>query len=353
MNFMKNIINRISLFILLFKTDMKKYPIFDIFLQSNSIYKINNQKNLSNLLTDTLSFKSFNVDFFENKDELLKNFTKFAKTEKVYIKNKHKKEKILPELSLVLQILIDARDAIEKLKLINKSNKKIAYYESSKNSNLDKLIEHFTKKLNLKGEDKISFEISKREIKLKRFIVRLKKRHPLFLNYQLVLFKSFDITKIKTSKNEQQLLNGLNQILEFFTLGHATEQQIYRSIAIQVYYLYINKLTHTDLIKIIGNIIDIVFETEYPYRNFEAFNQEQAFIKNRVANFILFDLNDEIKTQQAQKIHKYIEKNIIQQSRFYRLNFMKNLIHKMVYNPLHFTLYMEQIKTFGFTPIKK
>lgn len=352
MNFVSNIINKASLFFFLLKTQTKEYPIFDILVQNNNIFQINNQDNLSVLLTDTQSFKNLNIDSFENKDKLLESFTKLAQIEKVYIKNKDDSKKILPELSLVLQILLDAKDAIGKLKAIHKSDKKIAYYESSKNGNLDKLIEHFTKKLKLKGEDEISFEMGRKEIKLKRFITRLKNRHPLFINYQLVLMKIYDFNKLRVPKEEKKLLNGITKMIEFFTLGHATELQIHKSVAIQIYFIYKNKFSHTELTEQIGNIIDIVFETEMPYQNFESFNQEQAYIKNRVENFILFELNDKIKTEQTKKMHNYIEKNIVKQSIFYRLKFMKNLIYILIHNPLFYTLHMEQTKTFGFSPKK-
>lgn len=353
MNKLKSIISRILLFFFLLKIEIKEYPILDILFKNNSIYHIDNADNLTYFIANTLSFKNFNIESFENKDELLDNFIKLANTEKFCIKNKNRAEKILPEFSLVLQILTDAKDAIEKLKLIHRSDKKIAYYESSKNANLDKLIQHFTKKLSLKGEDEISFELARKEVKLKRFITRLKKRHPLFINYQLALFKIYDFNKIIISKEDKQFLNGASKMIEFFTLGHATEQQIYKSVAIQIYFIFKNKLTHTELTEIIGNIIDTVFETELPYKNFEAFNQENAYIKNRVGNFILFELNDDMRTKQTKKIHTYIERNILSQSIYLRLPITKIIIHKMIYNPIHYMLYMEQIKTFGFTPIKK
>lgn len=353
MSFIKNTLNKISIFFLILKTDNNEYPIMDILFKNNNTYQIKDTDNLTGLITNTLSYKNLNLDSFENNNELLDNLTKLAKIEKLYIKNKHRAEKILPELSLILQILIYAKDAIDKLKSIHKSDKKIAYYESSKNANLDKLIQHFTKKLTLKGEDEISFELARKEIKLKRFLTRLKKRHSLFINYQLALIKIYDFNKIVVSKEDKQLLNGVSKMIEFFTLGHATEQQIHKSVAIQIYFIYKNKFTHSELTEIIGNIIDIVFETETPYINFEAFNQEDAYIKNRVDNFILFELSDDMKTEQTKKMHRYIEKSMLKQSIFYKLPFIKNIIHIMTHNPLFYILYLEQVKTFGFTPIKK
>lgn len=311
------------------------------------MYQVNDKDNFSDFIEGTLSFKNFN-----NKKSY-EDFLSLAKSEKHYIQNTDNKEKILPKLSLTLQILQDAQTAIMKLKSINKSNKKIAYYESSKNSNLDKLIQHFTKKLNLQGEDEISFPLAKKEIKLKRFITRLKKRHPLIINYQLALFKIYDFNKMNISKEDKHLMIGITKMLEFFTLGHATEQQIHKSVAIQIYFLYKDKFTHVELTTLIGNIIDIIFETESPYINFESFNQEEAYVKNRVNDFILFDLDDTLKTKQTAKMKYIIEKNIIEQNIFYRLPFIKHFIHQMINNPLFYILYMEQIKFFGFTPIKK
>ena len=333
--------------LLLVKINFKEYPIFEILIQNNNSYQIDDEDNFSNFIYNTLSFKNF------NNEKLYKDFLLLGKSETHYIKNTEKIEKILPKLSLTLQILHDAQTAIVKLKSIHKSNKKIAYYESSKNSSLDKLIQHFTKKLNLQGEDEISFPLAKNEVKLKRLITRLKKRHSLIINYYLALFKVYDFNKINISKEDKHLMNGITKMLEFFTLGHATEQQIHKSVAIQIYFIYKDKFTHVELTTLIGNIIDIVFKTDTPYTNFEGFNQEEAYIKNRIDNFILFDLDDTLKTEQTLKIKHIIEKSIIEQSIFYRLPFIKKSVHKMINNSLYYMLYMEQMKTFGFTPIKK
>jgi len=348
MNFIKNIINTISFFLLLIRINFKDYPIFDILIQNNNSYQIDDTNSISDFIYNTISFKDF-----DDNEMLYKDFLLLAQSETYCIKNTESAEKILPKFSLVLQILLDAQTAITKLKFIHKSDKKIAYYESSKNSSLDKLIQHFTKKLNLKGEDIISFPLARNEVKLKRFITRLKKRHPLIINFYLALSKMYDFNKINISREDKHLIKGITQMLEFFTLGHATEQQIHKSVAIQIYFIYKDKFTHTNLTTIIGNIIDIFFETESPYSNFESFNQKEAYIKNRVDNFILFDLDDTLKAEQTTKIKYIFEKNILEQNIFYRLPFIKNITQQMINNPLYYILYMEQIKTFGFTPTKK
>ena len=353
MNFLKHILKNISLLFYLIKINIKEYPLFDILLQNNHTYTREDKDDLVELMNNSISFKYFCINSFENQHTLLENLLDLANVEKFYIKNKNTSKKILPEFSLVLQILLDAKNAIEKLENIHKSDKKIAYYESSKNANLDDLITHFTKRLHLKGEDEMSFEFTKQEVKIKRFVTRLKKRHTLFLNYYLSILKMFDLNKIKVSKDDSSFLKGIVKMIEFFTLGHAQEKQIHKSVAIQIYFIYKNKLSHTELIEIIGNIIDIVFETETPYKNFQSFNQEQVYIKNRVDNFILFEIDDTLNKAQTEKMNDFFEKNILKQSIFFKLKFIKNIIHLMVHNPLFFMLYMEQMKSFGFSPIKK
>ncbi len=340
-------LQKISFIFLLIKTE-KDYPIFDLLFQKYRSHNINENIDFH----ETLDFRSFNPNIFEYSDRLIEDIEKLVKSERLYFQKKDDNKKILPKLALSLQIINDAKDAIQKLEQINSSNKKIAYYESSKNANLDDLVQHFSKKLDLKDEDEVHLPLSRKEIKIKRFIVRLKKRHSLAINYYLAFIKIYDIESVKVSDKEKKLLKGIKSILEFFTLGHATSTQIHKSVALQLYSIYKNDFTHTQLINIIGNIIDIVFETDRNYQNFSGFNQKKAYIKNTIDNFILFDLNDDLNVIQKNKINKLFEDVFVKDTVFFIRPFMRKLIHNIVSYPLEYLLYMEQVKSFGFTPKK-
>lgn len=347
MGLLDSIWQKISLSLLLFKAE-KDYPIFDLLFQN---YKSHNMNEIINF-RETLDFRSFNPNIFEYSDKLIDEIEKLVKIERSYFQKKDDDKKILPKLALAFQIINDAKDAIQKLEQINSSNKKIAYYESSKNANLDDLVRHFSKKLDLKNEEELHLPFSRKEIKLKRFIARLKKHHTLTINYYFAFIKIYDIEFLKVHKDEKKFLKGIKGIMEFFTLGHATHAQIHKSIALQLYSIYKNDFTHTQLTNIIGNIIDIVFETDRNYQNFNGFNQKRVYIKNRVDNFILFDLDDDMNTIQKEKINKIFEDFIIKETIFFLRPFKRKLIHNIVSYPLEYLLSMEQVKSFGFAPKK-
>lgn len=337
-----------SILFLLFKTE-KDYSISKLLFQKYKKYNIVEEVNFS----DTLKFRSFDFNSFDYSKQLLENIEKLVNTETSYLQRDEETKKILPKLALTLQIINYANDAIAKLDRVNASNKKISYYESSNHANIDDLIEHFKKKLKSTGEESLNFPMSKKEFKLKLFITRLKKRHNLVTNYYLSLLKFLDTTLFKLSEDEKKFLQGLESMIEFFTLGHASKYQIHKSVAIQLYSIYKNDFTHSQLTEMIGNIINIIFEPEKPYQNFNGFNQKKVYIKNRINNFILYDLNDEQSTLQIQKSKKFFDDIIVKDLNFFVRPIMRYMTNQLIDKPLVFMLLMEQIKSFGITPIKK
>jgi len=98
--------------------------------------------------------------------------TYFQRFDTIAIFDKNKQNPQYKNLKFVFHILDLAKEAITHLDEVTKDNKKLAYYESSKNASLNSLIEHFTKKLTAKNENKISTKQAKKEVKIKRFIAK-------------------------------------------------------------------------------------------------------------------------------------------------------------------------------------
>ena len=75
-------------------------------------------------------------------------------------------------------------------------------------------------------------------------------------------------------------------IFDFYRVGHATDDQIYKSVAIQIYNIYKNEFTEKELQEdIISPIITSCFDLDKNYSNFNNIYIQEAYIKNLVYNF--------------------------------------------------------------------
>ncbi|MEA3553230.1 MAG: hypothetical protein U9R39_02375 [Campylobacterota bacterium] len=97
-----------------------------------SFEKIEIDDNSNTSINDTLKFQNF-----KSNNDLLTKLEQLKKLEAIYCKSENKI--ILPKLTIIIQILQDAKNAIDTLNSIGKNNKKLAYYESNKNASLEDL----------------------------------------------------------------------------------------------------------------------------------------------------------------------------------------------------------------------
>ena len=249
------------------------YPrLFHILFQ-NKHYKLKEDlttEDLKNIHLDWQQYaQKFQVadDYRAEYQDVLSYFQKF---DTIAIFDENKQNPQYKNLKFVFHILDLAKEAITHLDKVTKDNKKLAYYESSKNASLNNLIEHFTKKLTAKNENKISTKQAKMEVRIKRYIAKLKKHDSLFINFYLMLYTIYPISKLDLKKEDEEYIELFQDIFEFYRIGHATQNQIYKSVAIQLYKLYEpyisnikkdNTTTETELQENISFLINYTFNT--------------------------------------------------------------------------------------------
>jgi len=282
--------------------------------------------------------------------ETLEYFTKFDKN---IIFDTEKKNPQYINIQYIFHIISLAKEAIHHLEKVTADNKKVAYYEANSSASLDTLLEHYINKLNAKNEDKLLTRIAKNEVRLRKFIVKLKKYDTLFINFYFMLFTIYPISEsISKDKEDLELFQDL---FEFFRIGHATKNQIYKSVAIQLYYLYkdnISKIdlssntTDTKLKEEIGKLINFVFHTDKVFTNFNNIKQE-AYVKNIIYNFPLFECDEKLAEKQIRRFKFYfIGKNSIVPR--YIPKFIRNIIlNKFLKTPLSYYRTSVFITLFG------
>jgi len=296
--------------------------LFNLLFQ-NKYYKSTkdlNENDIKNIQDNLeLSVKEFQVPS-DYKHEYLKILNYFKKFDKLVIFDKNKSNPQYKNLKYLFHVMILAKEALSHLEQVTANNKKFAYYESNKNASIETLIKHFTKKLIAKNENKISTKQAKNEVKIKRFIAKLKKHDTLFINFYLMLYTMYPISKLDFKKEDEEYIELFQDIFEFYSIGHTTEQQIYKSIAIQIYKIYepyITKIekdtatTEQELKENISLLIDYIFDTHKPYKNFNNINEE-AYVKNIIYRFPLFECDNLLQEKQIKRFRFYfVSKNTL------------------------------------------
>ncbi|WP_304542898.1 hypothetical protein [Sulfurimonas microaerophilic] len=290
-------------------------------------------------------------------EECIKTLEYFSSFDKIVIFDSEKQNPQFVGIKYIFHILSLAHEALQHLEQVTAQDKKISYYESNKNASLDSLIDHYIKKLESKNEDKLLTKIARNEVRLRKFIVKLKKHDTLFINFYLMLYALLPMEDYfpKKKKKDKEDLKLFQDLFEFFRIGHATSNQIYKSVAIQIYSLYKHniskadlstKTTDTKLKEEIGKLIDYTFNTEKPYQNFTGIVQE-AYVKNIIYNFPLFECDSKLTNKQIHRFKFYfLGKNSLVPK--YIPKFMrKYFLNKFLDTPLSYYQKMVRIKLFG------
>ncbi|EDZ61327.1 hypothetical protein SMGD1_2531 [Sulfurimonas gotlandica GD1] len=289
--------------------------LFNIFFQ-NKHYKLKediNEEDTKEIKDKWLSSANkYNV-IEEYKNTYLETLEYFSRFEKEVIFDKEKNNPQYKNIQYIFHIISLAKEAIKHLEEVTADDKKVAYFESNKNSSIDDLIQHYINKLEAKNEDKISTKAARNEIRLRKFIIKLKKHNTLFMNFYLMLFTIYPISNLNIKKEDKDYIEALEDIYEFVRIGHATRSQIHKSVAIQIYKLYednISKInlpeytTDTELKNQIGKLIDFIFQTEKPYKNFNNIEQE-GYVKNIVYTFPVFECDNYLSKRQVRRFKFY------------------------------------------------
>lgn len=259
------------------------------------------------------------------------------------------KLRVYPSTFLAAVLLSQARNALDLLSEVDKENKKIAYYESKKNASLDDLIDLWTKRLDAQNENKLSHSQSRREVEVRRMLARMKKKHPDHINFYLLLYADIRHDEVFQTDLKKDRLDGvINDILDFFEVGHATPDMIYKSVALQIFELFKEIVPLKDLKEIIAELIEKSFDKEY--KNFSGFDKKAVYLKNVVGDFGIFDLDDQKNQRYRDRITKVFIKNMMRSNPFLKNSMYQSFFDKMRSNPLYFRLSRLYIKYFGFLP---
>lgn len=345
--FIFNILKNILIWFLFFLPMKLLFPSLYNLLFQNKHYKLKENITESDdkeIQDKWLSFiEQHNVPLEYQNDciETLEYFTKFDKNITFDAQKEHPQFK---NIQYIFHIISLAKEAIHHLEEITAEDKKIAYYESNNNASLDTLIEHYIKKLNAKNEDKLLTKFAKNEVRLRKFIVKLKKHDPLFINFYLMLYIIFPMSNFMTKEKDKEDLEIFQDLFEFFRIGHATKSQIHKSVAIQLYYLYKDNISKVDipsntteeeLKNQIGKLIDFTFQTEKAYKNFNNIDQE-PYVKNIIYNFPLFECDKKLSEKQVRRFKFYFigKNNLV--PRYIPKIIRKLFLNKMVKTPLSY-----------------
>jgi len=219
---------------------------------------------------------------------------------------------------------------------------------------MDNLIEEYNTYLSKKGHEKISFKSAKKEIKFKRLLARLKKNKTLFFNFYLTIFTLYPMDKktLKVKKEEEDIFELMQNMFEFYRVGHATPKQIQKSVSIILFNIYKKDIKEIELKEIIGKIIDYAFNTDTPYKNFNNIEQE-AYIKNIVFNFPIFDSNTQLTNKQNITMQRYLLSNNQYIHKLIPKFIKKFFINKYIIKPLPFYLNNSLLTFFGIMQKKK
>lgn len=195
------------------------YPIFDLLFNKYIQYSTNNikeeDKNSINKTIDELSSSLSINNLYKN--DFNKLIISLSKYEKIYVKDVKTIQFCYFKIRYTLKILEQAKEAISKLEEVTTDNRKVSYYENTKYSSLDNLIEEYNIHLEKKGHEKISFASAKKEIKFKRLLAKLKKNKSLFFDYYLTILTLYPPNKktFNVKKDDKDILSCLKICLIF------------------------------------------------------------------------------------------------------------------------------------------
>ena len=278
-------------------------------------------------------------------EALLKKLSSF---ENEYLLTENKL-RVFPLTFFVALIMSQGRSALDLTQEVDKDNKRIAYYEAGKNGKLENLIEHWTKKLEGENENKLSHPQARREIEVKRMLAVMKKKHPEHVNFFLLHF----IEQRHDEYFQKELYEGkikevVEDILDFFEVGHATPDMIYKSIAMQIFELFRNLIQIPELKEIINRLIYYSFAKDY--KNFTDFGNKGNYLKNMVGEFAIFDFDNEKELRQKHRVGKIFVKNMKKAHPMMNDPQFASYFNLIATNPLFYRLSRLKIKYFGFLP---
>jgi hypothetical protein len=310
------------------------------------------QLNINNIPIESDYIKKKNEEFDPIKE--IENIAlQLASYETQYIFGDNK-GKILPRLYLTIYFIDQARKAIDKLEEVDKNNKKYSYYESNKNASVEDLITLYKNKLEANNEHKLSTIASKSEILLKLIITTLKKEDPILVNILSFFFiegytgeNKWYSRKFKPSYDNRLLIDDL---IDFFGVGHVTKNAIYKSTAIYIFELYRNTSIEKEKLK---ELIDLLFIYSFgidKYTNFSNFDTENYYIKNIVYPFYIFDTNKKLKEEQTLKGFAFYKKFVYKNSFLLKINWIKKFLLNIQRDTFQNTLDKAILENFGFNP---
>ncbi len=347
---------KLYIYIILLKLIDIFYPISYKFKKKYNLYYLKTISNehkeeLDNLVNKYIQELNINEDYVD----IFKNtLNKLIEKEDFYIENIQSKELNYLKISYIFNIINSAKVAISELNKVSKDERRIAYYERGKNSTLDNLVSEYTQMLKEQGYKKLSLLASKKEIKFKRLLAKMKRDKSLFFNFYLLIFSLNDINKLIEKEEDKNLIELLLNLFEFYRVGHATEQQIYKSIAIQIFDIYKNEFEEKALQEdIISSIITSCFNLDKNYSNFNNIGIQEVYIKNIIYNFPLFECDSKLANKQKKEIFRFFNstKNLF--PRIFPKFLRKKIANHNFQNLLEYYYKMDSLNFFGFIHRKK
>lgn len=312
------------------------------------------------LFTDTLSFMTQHQIHLESDmlitpeikenplDEIETLLKKLSSFENEY-RLMENKTRVFEKTFLSALILSQGRNALDLVSDVNGKDKRISYYESKKNGTLDDLIFLWTKRLEGENENKVSHPQARREIEVRKLLAMMKKNHPQHINFYLLHFAEVRNDEyFKTELEKENAYDVVSDILDFFEVGHATPDMIYKSIALQIFELFKNDIPIGELKEIIGHLLYYSFAKEY--KNFTDFNRKGTYIKNVVGEFAIFDFDDDKTIKQKSRIGKLFIKDIKGSLPFANHPMYVPYFDLIISDPLKYRISRLQSKYFGFLP---
>lgn len=325
------------------------FPILHKFIPKFKQYNIKNitteqeqnmQKNI-NLLKNKYVIKDYEEYFHEAIESL-------SKKEIIYIQNIKTNELHYLKLHYVFKIIDNAKQALSYLENVTKNDKKVSYYESGKKASLDDLYREYTSQLNEQDYKRITLLIAEKEIKFKRLLVKMKKDRDLFFNFYLTLLSLNSLDNLKVKEDEKDTFNLFKNLFEFYRVGHATPNQIYKSVAIQIYNLYKNDFEDNELKKIIAKLLTSTFNLNEDYKNFNNIEEQKPYIKNLIYQFPLFECNTKQSNKQFKEINRFLlTSNTIIPKHIPKF-FRKKIINLYLQNLLKYYQIIDSLNFFGF-----
>lgn len=297
------------------------------------------------LESDILADPSQKFNPLNEIEDLLKKLSSFENEYRLM----ENKLRVYPLTFFVTVILAQGRKALDLLGEVNTNNKRIAYYEAGKNGKIDNLIELWTKRLEGENENKLSHPQSRREYEVKRMLAVMKKKHPEHINFFLLhLIEQRNDEYFQKELYQGKIKEVVEDILDFFEVGHATPDMIYKSMAMQIFELFKDIAQLSELKEIINRLIYYSFGKDY--KNFTDFGKKGNYLKNMVGEFAIFDFDDEKELRKKHRVGKIFIKNIKASNSLMNDPKFDPFTDMMATNPLYYRLSRLRVKYFGFLP---